>query len=90
VPEDYTGWFIQLPDTVDTELGGLFFESLNRTGDCFSARIVRQQPSARDLWHTAGQIAGSFQHVEVRCGNVQMTATTWREYLSSLRVTGGA
>ena len=96
VPSNYQGWFLQHAELIDSNFGGLFFDSAIQAGPDFHiatqiretmdlqaalARRSRPSPENAELLRVCGAYIGSLAAASVRCGNVLLTAAEWAEHV---------
>ncbi|MFG6094194.1 hypothetical protein SPB21_03040 [Leptothoe sp. ISB3NOV94-8A] len=82
VPNDYTGWFLQLRSRLDENPQGLFFKHCQLEGEKFSLSLYNDAPAIQRLWVEAGKYVANFPKVSVWCGNTIMNQTEWLAHLA--------
>jgi hypothetical protein len=85
VPGDYGGWFLQSPDRIPSQPGGVFLRSVAGTPLGCRLTLESWDDDARALWIVAGRVVATLQGVTVRCGNVLMSGPEWERRLDELR-----
>lgn len=98
VPDDYVGWFLQLPNDVVSSTGGVFISSLRRGQDeRICVTLTCSYGCRPDLWAAAGVLLSAVPGSTVQCGNVTLSGDAWRAHALSrhpksvllLRLVGG-
>ncbi|MEM6787957.1 MAG: hypothetical protein AAGA56_14485 [Myxococcota bacterium] len=84
VPEDYSGWFLQLRDRLGTDDGGLMVRSLSVADGLTSVTISGQWSDVALLWRVASSGLAALPGVQFSCGNVAGAGAEWPEYLRRL------
>jgi hypothetical protein len=77
---DYTGWFIQRKEKMDSTLGGVFFFEVKKIGPKIGVALQNTE-SDNELWNTITSIIARFPKVKIKSGNCELTGKQWLMYL---------
>ncbi|MFA7340307.1 MAG: hypothetical protein WC028_26230 [Candidatus Obscuribacterales bacterium] len=80
--DDYTGWFLQEVDAIESTQHGLMVSFSQETSSSFHASFrwwnSNESTQAR-IWPALAQIVAGFKDCEVQCGNCKLTGTQWQQ-----------
>ncbi len=87
VPENYEGWFLQRPNLIAKEQGGLFFCWARKQGEKITLNVyAHNSEDSRDLVRFAGIVVSRMKDVTIDCGNLNFNSEEWLECLTGDRI----
>jgi len=79
--DDYTGWFLQEVDAIESTEHGLMVSFSQETASSFHASFDWHpyEASQARIWPALAQIIAGFKDCDVQCGNCRLTGTQWQQ-----------
>lgn len=80
--DDYTGWFLQEVDAIESTQHGLMVSFSQETSSSFHASFRwwnSNESTQVRIWPALAQIVAGFKDCEVQCGNCKLTGTQWEK-----------
>lgn len=79
--DDYTGWFLQEVDAIESTQHGLMVSFSQETSSSFHASFDwhPHEASQAKIWPVLAQIVAGFKDCEVQCGNCNLTGAQWEQ-----------
>jgi hypothetical protein len=78
---DYSGWFIQKTEKVETTQFGIFFFHVKDKDEKLSLHI-RNEDKYVDLWFAMTKVIAQMPGVTISCGNCTFSGEQWMKYLA--------
>jgi hypothetical protein len=79
--DDYTGWFLQEVDAIESTRHGLLVSFSHDTSTSFHASFEwhQNEVSPARICSALAQIVAGFKDCEVQCGNCKLTGSQWQK-----------
>jgi hypothetical protein len=80
---DYTGYYIQLENKIDTTREGIFIQFLTKDDRGIHILFVNKDETLNVVWNDLKNIIGDLPGVIIHSGNCEFTGNEWKQFLKT-------